>query len=126
MTSDIQAWFDAYANELNAGDRQAILARYHPQGAWLVRRGQPVLLTHAQLADRYLGGAWQPPVHFAWQGLQLEAAGPGAVLAVGQFQWDRPCGQQELISYTGLLLLVDGGWCIRLEDENLAEILRAS
>jgi hypothetical protein len=124
MTAVLDAWFAAYAAELNAGDRPAILARYHPEGAWIVRKGVPRLLSFAALEERYLGSAWQPPVHFAWRNLVIEHAGSDSALAIGQFLWERANGQQEIISYTGLLLLVAGAWRIRLEDENLAEILR--
>jgi hypothetical protein len=124
MTAMLDAWFAAYAEELNAGDRPAILGRYHPDGAWMVRRGLPQLLNFTALEERYLGSAWQPPAHFAWRNLIIEQAGSDSALAIGQFLWERASGQQEIISYTGLLLQVAGAWRIRLEDENLAEILR--
>lgn len=124
MTSALHGWFAAYARDLEAADRPAILARYHPEGAWMVRKGVPRLLSFAELAERYLGSAWQPPISFAWVGLQIEPVGSEGVLAIGQFAWERANGQQELISYTGMLLAVEGNWKIRLEDENLAEILR--
>ncbi|MBU6187964.1 MAG: hypothetical protein KGR68_01485 [Betaproteobacteria bacterium] len=124
MTSPLHDWFAAYARDLELADRPAILARYHPEGAWMVRKGVPRLLTFADLTERYLGPAWQPPVCFAWRDLRIEPVGTEGALAIGQFMWERANGQQKLISYTGMLLAVEGDWRIRLEDENLAEILR--
>ncbi|MFO6448722.1 hypothetical protein ACLBKU_16435 [Erythrobacter sp. NE805] len=124
MTRALDDWFAAYAAELEAGDRPAILARYHPEGAWMVRKGVPRLLDFAALTERYLGAAWQPPARFAWADLRIELVGSAGALAVGQFVWERANGRRELISYTGLLLRVEEAWKIRLEDENLAEILR--
>jgi hypothetical protein len=124
MTEAPQDWFAAYARDLEEADRPAIIARYHPDGAWMVRKGVPRLLSFAELTERYLGPAWQPPARFAWRDLRIETVGSDGALAIGQFVWERTSGQQELISYTGMLLAVDGGWRIRLEDENLAEIVR--
>ena len=118
----MQDWFDSYAHDLRAGDRKAVLARYHPDGAWIVRKGVPRLLDFGQLTRRYLED-WQPPALFEWQGLALEAAGTEGLLAVGQFRWGRPSGPIEIMSYTGLLLRCAGEWRIRLEDENLADRL---
>jgi hypothetical protein len=124
MTTALHDWFAVYARDLEEADRPAILARYHPEGAWMVRKGVPRLLSFADLTERYLGTLWHPPASFAWRDLRIEPVGSEGALAVGQFVWERANGQQELISYTGMLLVVDGGWRIRLEDENLAEILR--
>lgn len=116
----MQDWFDSYAQDLRAGDRRAVLARYHPDGAWIVRKGVPRLLDFGQLTQRYLED-WQPPISFEWQGLVLEPVGTGGLLAVGQFLWGRPAGTVERMSYTGLLLRHENSWRIRLEDENPAE-----
>lgn len=126
MTAALHDWFAAYARDLEAADRPAILVRYHPDGAWMVRKGVPRLLSFAELAERYLGPTWQPPAAFAWVNLRVEPVGCEGALAVGQFLWERANGQRELISYTGMLLAAKGAWTIRLEDENLAEIFGSS
>ena len=54
----------------------------------------------------------------------LEPVGEGGLLAVGQLLWQaKGANTAELYSYTGLLLLVDGKWRIRLEDENFAGLV---
>ena len=116
------AWFEDYALELQAGNRSAIIDRYHPDGAWMVRNGVPKLLSFAELDVRYRQPAWQPPIRFEWKDLVLEPAGDGGLLAVGQLLWQvKGASAAKLYSYTGLLLQVDGHWRIRLEDENFAE-----
>ena len=117
----MQDWYADYARDLLAEDRAAIIQRYHPDGAWIVRRGVPRLLTFAELVARYQGEAWQPPRSFAWRGLAFDPVGDDGMLVVGQFLWQRPAGTVERMSYTGLLKRVSGHWRIRLEDENLAE-----
>ena len=117
-SSAARAWFEDYARELKAGDISAIVTRYHHDGAWMVRNGIP------ELEARYRQPAWQPPVSFKWKDLVLEPVGEGGLLAVGQLLWQaKGANTAELYSYTGLLLLVDGKWRIRLEDENFAGLV---
>jgi hypothetical protein len=119
-----RAWFEDYARELKAGDRSAIVARYHHDGAWIVRNGVPKLLSSKDLEARYRQPQWQPPVHFKWKDLVLEPVGEGGLLAVGQLLWKAEgANTAQLYSYTGLLLQVDGKWRIRLEDENFAGLV---
>lgn len=124
LYSAARAWFEGYARELQAGDRSAIIARYHHDGAWMVRNGVPKLLSFAELEARYRQPAWQPPVHFEWRDLVLEIIGEGGLLGVGQLLWTvEGTNKAQLYSYTGLLVQVDGQWRIRLEDENLAGLV---
>ncbi|HET7460347.1 MAG TPA: hypothetical protein VFJ82_03830 [Longimicrobium sp.] len=113
-----QSFMAAYAADLGAGRRDAIIARYDPRGAYLVGHGRKRLMPVDSIAAIYHGTGWQPPASFAWRDLSYEVAGPDAVVVTGLFDWSPGAGRTMTFSYTALLLRRDGRWFIRVEDES--------
>lgn len=121
LTAEATAFMAAYADELRAGDRAAIAARYDRRGAWRVGDGTAVLDSWERISAIYAGTQWQPPAAFEWRDLAYEPAGPDSVVVVGRFAWTPAAGQAPLVfSYTALLVRQDGALRIRLEDESAA------
>ena len=113
------AFMASYADDLRAGNRTAIAARYDRSGAWRVGDGMAQLDTWERISAIYASAQWQPPAAFEWRDLAYEPAGPDAVVVVGRFAWTPAAGQPPLVySYTALLIRRDGVWRIRLEDES--------
>jgi hypothetical protein len=117
LVQDAREFMAGYARDLLAGDRNAIVGRYDPRGAYFVGQGRKELVPMDSIRASYLGG-WQPPASFEWQDLSYEVAGPDAVVVTGKFAWGGGSGRTATFSYTGLLLRRDGRLRIRLEDES--------
>lgn len=117
QVTEAQAFMASYAEDLLAGRRDAIIARYDTRGAWLVGHGAKRLMPVDSIAALYRGG-WQPPATFAWRDLSYEVAGPDAVVITGLFDWGMASGGKVTLSYTSLLVRRDGRWMIRVEDES--------
>ena len=117
LVREARAFMDAYARDLHEGDRNGIVERYDPRGAWLVGQGRKELVPADSIRATYLG-RWQPPAGFEWRDLSYEVAGPDAVVVTGLFVWTVSAGRSLTFSYTGLLLRRDGRLRIRLEDES--------
>jgi hypothetical protein len=107
-----------YANELRAGDRAAIAARYDRRGAWRLGHGEKSFEQWPAIRDFYAGPQWQPPASFEWRDLTFEPAGPDAVVVAGLFRWGSGGAEPRTYSYTALLIRQDGELRIRLEDES--------
>lgn len=121
LTAEATSFMAAYADELRAGDRAAIAARYDRRGAWRVGDGTAVLDGWERISAIYASNQWQPPAAFEWRDLAYEPAGPDSVIVVGRFAWTPAAGQAPLVfSYTALLIRQDGALRIRLEDESAA------
>lgn len=120
VEAEARAFMDAYARDLQAGAREAIVARYDRRGSYLVGNGRKDLLSVDSLRSIYTGPNWQPPAIFAWRDLSYEVLGDDAVMVVGRFEWTDAQGRMLPVSYTGLLLRQDGQWRIRLEDESVS------
>jgi hypothetical protein len=118
LVSQAQSFMAGYAEDLAAGRRDAIVARYDPRGAYLVGRGEKRLMPMDSVAAMYRGSGWRPPATFAWRDLSYEVAGPDAVVVAGLFDWGVDGGRKITMSYTGLLLRRGRRWAIRLEDES--------
>ena len=119
LVAEAQAFMASYAEELIAGDRAAIAARYDRTGSWVVGNGQKLFSTAAATEAFYAGNGWNPPERFEWRDLSYEAAGPDSVVVVGTFLWKPKDGTPErLVSYTSLLIRQDGTLRIRVEDES--------
>lgn len=117
LVSDAKAFMQAYAQDLNAGDRQAVADRYARRGAIMVSGGQREVLSFEQLRADYVI-RWQPPVAFEWRSLAYEAVGDRAVFVTGEFVWKASRDKASAtFGYVGLLVLEDGRLRIRLEDE---------
>ncbi|HEY0103284.1 MAG TPA: DUF4440 domain-containing protein [Brevundimonas sp.] len=112
-----RAFMDAYAQDLRNSDREAVIGRYDPAGAWFVGGGRGEWLNPARIAENYRAEAWRPPADFAFEDLAFVTAGDDVVTVTGRFNWPRPDGSARPIAYHGLLVRIDGQWRIRVEDE---------
>ena len=119
LVTQAQAFMASYAEDLLAGRREAIIARYDPRGAYRVGNGHKQFEPLDSIAAGYRG-QWRPPASFAWRDLSYEVAGPDAVVVTGLFDWGVSADRKLQLSYTALLLRRDGRWMIRLEDESFA------
>ncbi len=119
LVREAQAFMESYARDLRAGERERLVARYDPRGAYLVGEGKKTLLSPDSIRAIYTG-QWRPPASFEWRDLSYEVVGPDAVVVVGRFIWGVNAEQQIRVSYTGLLLRRNGELYIRLEDESAA------
>ena len=117
LVAEAQAFMAGYARDLAGGNREGIIARYDPRGAYFVGQGRKELVPPDSTAAIYRS-RWQPPASFAWRDLSYEVAGPDAVVVTGLFDWGLDGGRTLTFSYTGLLLRRDGRWLIRLDDES--------
>ena len=118
IVRDAEAFMADYARLLRSGDRAAIAALYDPDGAILVRNGERIAASPADMVQRYARESWQPPVTFAWQNLHFEAVGAGAVVILGEFAWGGG-GSPQIGTYHALLRREEGRLFIRIEDEAL-------
>ena len=119
LVAEAQAFMASYAQDLIAGDRAAIAARYDRNGSWVVGNGRKMFSTAAETKAYYAGASWNPPAGFEWRDLSYEVAGPDSVVVVGTFVWKPGSGGPDrIVSYTGLLVRQDGGLRIRVEDES--------
>jgi hypothetical protein len=119
LVREAREFMDAYARDLREGNREGIIGRYDPRGAYFMGMGRKELAPMDSIRARYLGG-WRPPAGFEWQDLSYEVAGPDAVVVTGRFVWSVSAERSFTYSYTGLLLRRDGRLRIRLEDESTA------
>jgi hypothetical protein len=119
LVREAEAFMAAYARDLSAGAREAVIARYDDRGAYLVGGGEKTLMPTDSIRATYLG-RWQPPASFEWRDLSYEAVGPDAVVVVGRFVWGLSAERRMTYSYTGLLVRRNGALRIRLEDEDPA------
>lgn len=53
IVHEARSFMDGYAEDLRSGSRAGIAARYDEAGAWIVRYGSAVAVTHDQIVDRY-------------------------------------------------------------------------
>lgn len=117
--AEARAFMESYAQDLRAGAREAIVARYDRRGSYRVGAGQKTLEPMDSIRAVYMG-PWQPPAAFEWRDLSYEVLSDDAVMVVGRFEWTDAQGRMLPISYTGLLVRQDGAWRIRLEDEDVS------
>jgi hypothetical protein len=117
--AEARAFMESYAQDLRAGAREAIVARYDRRGAYRVGGGQKTMEPMDSIRATYTGAGWQPPAVFEWRDLSYEVLSDDAVMVVGRFEWTDAQGRLLPMSYTGLLVKQDGEWRIRLEDEDV-------
>jgi hypothetical protein len=115
----LRAFYDAYADDLRAHRREAIVDRYDRRGAYLMGNGSKRFETFEQIRDVYVT-KWSGPKAFEWNDLSFEPIGKDAAVVVGKFTWQTASGQTMKFSYTGVLVRQDGKWRIRVEDESAA------
>lgn len=120
LVQEAREFMESYARDLRAGERDLLVARYDPRGAYMVGGGQKALLSPDSIRAIY-HGRWRPPASFEWRDLSYEAVGPDAVVVTGRFIWGvSPERQLPPYSYTALLVRHDGRFRIRVEDESTA------
>lgn len=120
LVQEARAFMDSYAGDLLAGNREAIAARYHRNGAYFLGNGRKEFMPYASIAALYSGDSWSPPVSFEWRDLSFEPLGSEAVVVAGSFRWGAGSGMTPMVlSYTGLLRRQEGELRIRLEDESV-------
>lgn len=118
-SAEAEGFMARYAELLRAGDRAAIAALYHRDGAWRVGHGEKRMESRADIEAYYASPSWSPPARFEWRDLSYEWLSEDAVVVVGLFDWESGGGRPPVTySYTGLLVRQDGELRIRLEDES--------
>lgn len=117
IATDAQAFMDAYARDLVAGNKDAIIARYHPQGVFILAEGIDDLMKSRQLAEFYRT-QWQKPHAFTWKGLRFRPLSSETILIDGGFETqataDKPA---QYFSYLAVLIRENGKLRIRSEIE---------
>jgi len=121
LAGDIAAqaanFMDAYAQDLVAGNRNAITNRYSRRGAIFLSGGKKEDVSFSQLADDY-ATAWKQPSSFQWQQLAYEPLGEQAILVTGGFLWAaKPNADPIAFTYAAILVVEAGELRIRFEDE---------
>ncbi len=117
LIGEAKAFMQSYAEDLRAGDRAALAARYDREGVSLARDGIETELTWSEVERRY-AAQWRPPASFEWRDLSFEASGPDSVGVRGAFLWVPSRGGAPVAySYGAVLVRRDGGLRIRIEDE---------
>lgn len=116
IVAEARAFMEAYAADLRAGDREALIARYDPEGMWFVTHGRVDPTSHAAIADLYRR-QWAPPADFTWNTLTYVPSGPDSVSVIGRFTWTGEGGEAVTIAYHALLVRVGDHLRIRIEDE---------
>lgn len=117
--AEARAFMESYAQDLRAGAREAIVARYDPRGSYRVGGGEKTFEPLDSIRAIYMG-RWEPPAVFEWRDLSYDVLGDDAVMVVGRFEWTDRQGRMTPLTYTGLLVKQDGAWRIRLEDEDVS------
>jgi hypothetical protein len=107
----------SYAEDLQLGNRNAVVNRYDARGAYFVGQGSKRLLTLKQIKDMYQR-TWQPPMSFAWTDVSYEVIAHDAVVVIGGFDWGTTSTAVIHFSYSALLIRSEGALKLRLEDES--------
>ena len=120
LIEEARTFMDAYARDLLAGNRAAIVARYDRDGVYFLGNGHKEFAPYDSVSAKYNGANWSPPASFAWRDLSFEPAGPDAIVVAGQFTWGAASAPAPVtLSYTALLRRQDDSLRIRLEDESI-------
>ncbi|WP_156167366.1 hypothetical protein [Aurantiacibacter marinus] len=117
MSDEARIFMEAYGEDLENHDREAIIERYASSGAYIVFNGASRYASKSDLESRYLE-EWQGPISFSWNELTIDEVSSGVVLVVGTFNWESSDGI-ALYSYTGLLVGEGDGLRIKLENESI-------
>lgn len=111
------AFMADYAQRLLAGDREALIRLYAPNGTLLIGDGFDDVATLEQTADVYRKH-WSAPTAFAWRDLVYRQLDPQVVAVTGAFDWTSPeFPQGARFSYLAVLILHENKWRIRGELE---------
>jgi hypothetical protein len=118
LVPQAEQFMASYAQDLSRGDKVALAARYHPEGAYFLGNGRKEFTSHEAVVALYRD-KWQAPSAFEWQDLSYEPLGTAGVLVLGKFKWLAADAKEPVIaSYSGLLLMENGELKIRVEDES--------
>jgi hypothetical protein len=120
VVDEARAFMESYARDLLAGDRDAIIARYDPRGAYLLGNGRKALLSPDSIAGIYRSPRWSAPASFRWVELDYEPLSRDAVAVVGGLDWGLTGSAPIRVSYSAVLVRSDGRLRIRIEDESSA------
>jgi hypothetical protein len=118
VVAEARQLMQGYADDLRAGDRAALAARYARQGAWrltpdsrFVRRQQ-----WEEIRDAFAAPDWSRPAHFDWFTLNFHFIDSNNVAVVASV--DRSGGSPAFTHlYSALLVREEGVLRIRLEHE---------
>ena len=118
---EIAAFMESYERDLVAHSREAIIARYDPEGVFILGDGVKEFWS-ADSVGAFYRTAWSGPEFFEFLNLSFEPLGSDAVVVVGQFRWKAAASPDTaLFSYAGLIRRTAAGLRIRLEDESTRE-----
>ena len=107
-----------YEQDLRDRNREAIIARYDPQGVFLLGDGSKAFWSRDSVASFYRSH-WSGPEFFEFVNMTYDSLGPEALGVIGQFRWkaaDQP--DTSLFSYTAILIRRDGRLYLRIENES--------
>src|SRR6476661_3204912 len=96
---ELKGFYDAYAEDLRQGRREAIVDRYDPRGYYSLGNGNKQFVTFAEAKVRYTT-RWTPPKSFVWKDLTFEILSPDSATVVGLFDWEAPTGDKGTLSYS--------------------------
>ena len=112
-----QQFMADYARLLLAGDREALIRLYAPNGSLLIGDGFDDVASLEQTADIYRNH-WSAPTAFAWRDLVYRRLDPTVVAVTGGFDWTSPeFPQGARFSYHAVLVFQENKWRIRGELE---------
>jgi hypothetical protein len=118
--AEARAVMAGIARDLNAGDREGMIARYDERGSFALGGGDKQYLTPGSLAAIYRGPGWSPPAKFEWHDLSYDVLSPDVVVVAGRFDWTERSGRLLPFSNTGVLVRRQGRLRLRLEHEDVA------
>jgi quercetin dioxygenase-like cupin family protein len=114
---EINAFYDAYAEDLRQHRAEGIANRYDSRGYFRLGNGGKQFVPFDENKKRYMT-SWTGPKSFDWRDLSIEALSPTAASVAGLFDWQGAAGEKATFSYTALLTKQGGQWRIRVEDES--------
>lgn len=116
IEAEARAFMAGYADDLLALNRKAIIARYHSEGALMIRASQNRFVSAQQIAEQYRRPGWKGLGAFAWQSLVYRAVSRDTVFVEGAFT-SGPAAQPKTTFYFAILVKEGGQLKIRSEVE---------
>jgi len=105
-----------YAADLLALNREAVIERYHSEGALMITASRNRFVPAAQIAEQYRRPGWKGLGAFAWQGLKYRAVSRDTVFVEGAFT-SGSATQPKTTTYFAILVKEAGQLKIRSEVE---------
>ncbi len=117
IATQAKAFMDDYARDLTTGNKESIIARYHPQGVFILAEGLDDLMKPRQLGEFYRT-QWQKPYAMEWKGLRFRTLSSETILIDGGFTSQPAAGKPaQYFSYIAVLIRENGKLRIRSEIE---------